>query len=381
MRFLVTIKSWLPLIFTVLFVTQLLAEDDNYTIRWHKDMGNILDQPDEFYGSAEAIRIAETVILFQRNNGGWPKNYDRTAVINDSIRKLQQGLKTKTYTTFDNGSTHTDVRFLARVYQKTNNQRFRNAFMKGLDFILKAQYTNGGWPQLYPLPTDTSRYERHITFNDGAMIGVLETLREIIGDDDTYTFVNKYIKQRVSDSLEKGIQCILNCQYIRNGNKTVWGAQHDEETLLPAKARAYELPSLTGYESLYIVRFLMDIHNPSPIIIDAIHSAVKWFDESKLTGLKMVRVENAHAPKGWDMMVVEDSTAAPLWARFYDLQTNKPIFVDYDGIPKKYLAEIDYERRVGYSWLGFYGKTLLSRDYPNWLKKRGIEKNVLLEND
>ena len=39
-----------------------------------------------------------------------------------------------------------------------------------------------------------------------------------------------------------------------------------------------------------------------------------------------------------------------MWARFYDLDTELPFVCDRDGIKKKTLEEIGYERRNGYSW-------------------------------
>lgn len=55
-----------------------------------------------------------------------------------------------------------------------------------------------------------------------------------------------------------------------------------------------------------------------------------------------------------------------MWARFYDLATNQPIFVGRDGVAHGSLAEIEHERRVGYSWLGPYARDLLERRYPAW---------------
>lgn len=46
----------------------------------------------------------------------------------------------------------------------------------GLDYLLAAQYPNGGWPQFYPLRSD---YSRHITFNDDAMTDVLALLEDV----------------------------------------------------------------------------------------------------------------------------------------------------------------------------------------------------------
>ncbi len=42
---------------------------------WETDPGRILMQPAAFYGSDEAIRITETVLLHQSNNSGWPQTY------------------------------------------------------------------------------------------------------------------------------------------------------------------------------------------------------------------------------------------------------------------------------------------------------------------
>ena len=74
-------------------------------------------------------------------------------------------------------------------------------------------------------------------------------------------------------------------------------------------------------------------------------------------------------PKGYDKVVVADPIARPLWARFYDIKTNKPIYCSRDGIPKSTLAEISYERRNGYSWLGYYAEDLLSNELPAWKKR------------
>lgn len=32
------------------------------------------EMPEEWYGSKESVRVAENVLLYQRNSGGWPKN-------------------------------------------------------------------------------------------------------------------------------------------------------------------------------------------------------------------------------------------------------------------------------------------------------------------
>lgn len=70
-----------------------------------------------------------------------------------------------------------------------------------------------------------------------------------------------------------------------------------------------------------------------------------------------------------DRVLVPDPDAAPLWARFYDLQTGHPFVCDRDGIPRAKLADIGSERRTGYNWFGPYARTLLDEDYPAWKRR------------
>jgi PelA/Pel-15E family pectate lyase len=107
----------------------------------------------------------------------------------------------------------------------------------------------------------------------------------------------------------------------------------------------------------------MSIDNPTPEIKDAIESAIKWFEAAKLTGIKVVE-------KNGDRVVVKDKDAPPLWARFYAIGTNKPMFSGRDGVIKDTLAEIESERRNGYSWYADSPRNLLARDYPKWQKKQ-----------
>jgi len=316
--------------------------------------------------SQRDLQIAETILLYQRNNGGWPKNYDRDGNLSKEDRKRILSEKDRHDTTFDNGATHSEMKHLAQVYQATGDDRYQRAFIQGLDFTLTAQYENGGWPKFYPRP---SGYEVHITFNDDAMIGVLWLLKGIAHGDESYTFVDDGRRKRCGQAIEKGVQCILKCQIKVQGKKTAWCAQHDANSFEPQKARSYELRSISGDESVGIVGYLMDIDEPSPEVIDAIQSAVAWFDEAKLTGIRVERKEDRSAPKGYDKIVVKDPSATPLWARFYEIGSNTPIFCSRDGVPRKTVAEISYERRNGYRWHSDRASNLLTKDLPAWQNK------------
>ena len=139
-------------------------------------------------------------------------------------------------------------------------------------------------------------------------------------------------------------------------------------------ARSYELASLSGAESVKIVGFLMAIENPPPQVTEAIEAAVAWFEQVKIVGKKVKTVADPSAPKGRDRVVVQDASAPPLWARFYELETMRPFFCSRDGIPRYRLSEISHERRNGYSWLGDYAEDLLEKDYPAWKKRLASKK-------
>lgn len=325
------------------------------TIAW----ADAQSKPDEWYGSAEALRIADNLVLYQRSSGGWPKNIDMAKPLSDSGRATLLRDQKNTDSTIDNGATYTQLSFLARVITAKHQEVHRESFLKGLDYLLQAQYPNGGWPQFYP---DLTGYYKHITYNDDAMIGVMKLLRDVAEAKPAFAFVDETRRGRAASAAEKGIDCILKTQVVVNGKRTVWCAQHDEVTLAPAAARTFEVVSLSGGESVGIVRFLMSIKDPSPVVIEAVDAAVAWFEQSQLKGIKWV--EN-----GNDRVVVQDPNSGPIWARFYEIGSNRPIFVGRDSVVKYSVAEIEHERRTGYSWYVDAPATLIQKDYPEWKKK------------
>ena len=338
-------------------------------ISWKRCLG----QRGEFYAGDEAIRIADNVLLYQRDSGGWPKGIDMARVLSDGEKGRLRGSKNRGDSILDNGATHTQIRYLAKVYSASRLERFRQGFLKGVDYLFDAQYDNGGWPQRFPKP---GGYSRHITFNDGAMIGAMSVLRDIAEKKGGYTFVDEDRRRKAKEAVQKGIECVLKCQIVVDGKRTAWCQQHDGKTFEPRPARTYEKISICSGESVGIVKFLMAIDNPTKEIVEAIQNSVDWFDRVKLTGIRQVNKPD-DSERGSDKVIIKDSTAPPIWARFYQIGTNRPIFCGRDGKIKYSLAEIEHERRTGYSWYGRGPAELLSRDYPIWQKKWALKKNVL----
>jgi PelA/Pel-15E family pectate lyase len=351
---------------------------------WYEihDDGNIINpvvnQPK--YKETEITRIADNILIFQRNNGGWPKNYDMQAVLTkEQVDSLMRAKKMH-HTTFDNSTTYTHIKYLAQVYTLTKIKKYKDACLKGIRFTLSAQYPNGGWPQFFPLENN---YSRRITYNDGAYIGIMEMLKRIIDENPNFSFISKNIRGKAKIAFEKGLDCILKTQIHENGRLTAWCQQHNEIDLKPAWARAYEPPSICNGESSLIVLLLMSIDNPDIRIIGSVQSAVKWFNDSKIYYTKVETVPAPPEKSQWktttyDRVVTVDSLAPPIWTRYYELGTEKPLFSDRNSKLLYSMAEVSRERRSGYGWYTYAPQEVLDK-YPEWQRKWAPDKNAMIK--
>ena len=318
-------------------------------------------QSTEWFQSEEGRRVADNVLTWQTPHGNWPKGRDTASEPFDGKMDDLRG-------TFDNSATIGELRFLARAFRATNEPRYQRAFLKGLSHIFEAQYPNGGWPQFYPL---SKRYHRHITFNDNVMARILELLQDVSESSD-YGFLQTEYRTQAKAAVTKGIDCILRTQIKQDGKRTAWCAQHDEKTLGPAWARSYEPPSISGAESVGVVRFLMSVEEPTPAMIAAVEGAVEWFRRVAIHGIRLERFTDAAGQN--DKRVVADSNAGPLWARFYEIGSNRPIFLDRDSVVRYTFSEIGQERRTGYAYYGSWATRLLTEEYPQWREKHNLPK-------
>ncbi len=308
---------------------------------------DLLKKPDVWFNTDEGRQVIENILSWQSEYGDWPKNKN-TVVVKYS------GDPSKLEGTFDNGATTDELRVLARALRVTRDARSEKAFLKGFDHILNAQYANGGWPQYFPL---RKGYYTHIAFNDGCMIRLMEFLADAATTKD-FEFLDGDRGIAANKAVERGVDCIVKSQIVVDGKPTVWCAQHDEVTLAPANARTYELASLSGAESAGILKFLMSLENPSPDVIRCVKAGTAWFEASKISGYR-------YKKSGSEPNVTKDPSARLLWARFYEIGTNRPFFCDRDGVVKYDIEEIGSERRGGYTWYGNWGESLAT-EYAKW---------------
>ena len=320
-------------------------------LRWGS---GVLEQQRSWYASAEARAVADAVVLYQSAHGAWPKNTDLTKppATAEALARIQASGEANT---IDNGATTLPMRFLALMVDATGQRRYREAFVRGFDYLLAAQYPNGGFPQFFPL---RQGYYSRITYNDNATINALAVLRDAAAGRTPYGFVDQARRVKARAAVARGIDIILRTQVKQDGRLTAWCAQHDETTLAPAWGRAYEPPSLSGSESAGIVRFLQAIERPTPAVTAAIDGAMAWF---RAVAIRGIRVEAFTGPDGTrDRRVVADGAAPLLWARFYELGTNRPIFLGRDSVVRYAFSEIEAERRNGYAYYGTWPAALLA---------------------
>jgi hypothetical protein len=389
---------------------------------------------DAFYKSDEARKTGDIIVSFQTPAGGWSKN-----LMMDEPRAKGQSYATGNLAptpekpgdfdepkdpkwhymgTLDNDATNTELRFLAELSASLpghEGDKYRAAALRGYEYLLKAQYPNGGWPQVWPLE---GGYHDAITFNDNAVIESAETLAKVANgvkvvaqpseeeiqfarlraypggqkmDDpaastEDYTFVPAEMRARARKAAEKATALVLRAQVkVLAASQptsqkrglghpdgmvlTVWAQQYDPLTLQPCSARNYEMPALSSGESADAMEYLMSLPKPSADVVRAVDAAAAWFEQTKIMGY--VFAGGRGTPGGRHLEKKED--AGPLWARYYSLTTGKPIFGDRDRSIHDDVMEISLERRNGYAWYSG-GEEKALEEYQAW--RRGQQTVV-----
>ncbi|HEU5351505.1 MAG TPA: pectate lyase [Terracidiphilus sp.] len=335
-----------------------------------------LNRAESWYGSAEARGIADTIVSFQTPAGAWEKNLDMRqgirwageAFVPNNLSHITAPDDFDTprepdwnyVGTIDNDATTTELRFLAKVIAasgETRSRELRTAFLRGMRYLFNAQYPNGGWPQVWPLE---GGYHDAITYNDDAMIEVLRLMWEVSRGKQEFSFVPLPLREAAARSFRRGIPCVLATQIASGGRLTVWPQQDDPLTLKPVSGRNFEPAAACAGESADLLLLLMeDLPNPSPHEQQAIRAAAKWFSQTEIDGERWMRTSEGRE-------VVPEKGAGPIWARFYAVGSDKPIFSDRNKLIYDRVDDLSKERRNGYQWYVQKPAEALER-YKTWI--------------
>jgi PelA/Pel-15E family pectate lyase len=334
-----------------------------------------LDRDAAWYASAEARHIADVIVSFQTPAGGWGKNMDMTKEVRRPGEAFTPNNLSKFLTpgdfdapaepewnyvgTIDNDATTTQMNFLAKVIAVAGakeGRAYRSAFLRGMDYLLAAQYPNGGWPQVWPLE---GGYHDAITYNDDAMTQVVDLMHHAADGKGEFALAPKSIRVRAASSFERGIRCIIVSQIVVNGTLTVWPQQEDPLTLKPESGRNYEPPAQSAGESASLLLLLMnDLPHPSAAEQRAVRAAAAWFKKTAIYGQSYQRGIDGR-------QLMTGPGAGPIWARYYQIGTDIPIFGDRDKSIHDNVSELSKERRNGYSWYSSESKRALDR-FDTW---------------
>jgi PelA/Pel-15E family pectate lyase len=321
-----------------------------------------LNRDAAWYGTAEARHIADVIVSFQTPAGGWSKNLDMSGALRspgqsytpDNLSKhpgaddfdTPRDSQWNYVGTLDNDATNTELHFLALVSGATSGasgEAYRASFLRGIRYLLAAQFPNGGWPQVWPLE---GGYHDAITFNDNAVTESAETLTAVAEGKGNYAIVPTELRGRAKMAADHALDCILATQVMVRGKRTVWAQQHDALTLAPVAGRNYEPAALSSGESADVLMFLMRLPHPSPTVITGVHAGVAWLKAAAITGQEWVGGRDT--PGGRHLEAKPG--ARPIWARYYSISTGMPVFGDRDKTIHDDVSELSLERRNGYAW-------------------------------
>lgn len=341
------------------------------------DASIALDKSASWYASDEARREADNTVSFQTPSGGWGKNQDFTKaprlkgqmwVVSEEAALSHPedygNLKATNWHfvgTIDNDATYLQLQFLSRVIAAGNGAdtaAWRASVLKGIGYLLAAEFPGGGWPQNWPLE---GGYHDALTFNDNAFVNTASFLAQVAANaEGRFEYVPMDLRLKAAAAVKRSEAVLLKTQVRVDGKPTIWGQQYEPVTLTPVAARNFEPAALSAAESASLLLFLMSDPEPTAQDVAAVHSGVAF--------LKAVAIKDKAWVKGASGRVLVDQPGALLWARFYDPKTLKPVFGDRDMSIHDTVTDLSPERRDGYSWYNTTPAKALKK-YETWARK------------
>lgn len=289
----------------------------------------------------------QAVLSYQTVLGGWSKRTDM-----QQPRKPGQlaGSEPGYIPTFDNGATSTQLRWLAAYYPQAAAEeqvQIRSALILAVQFVLRAQYPNGGFAQSYPL---RGSYHDAVTLNDNVMTDLLSLLWDIANAPE-YQWLSADLRAQAQAGFAKGVTWLVSAQVSVNGQRTVWTAQHHPLTGEPVAARKFEQISLVSSESAAVLQLMLDKAPDLPGVLPALCSGIQWLQQHQIRDKAWQRDDAGSR--------LVEKKGAQIWARFYSLPAQQPVFFDRDGKVYHDVNQLSLERQQGYGWYQSNAKNVL----------------------
>lgn len=262
---------------------------------------------DKFYLDA-ATETAEALVYGQLQSGGWTQTI-----------RFEKGERKSPYrdgkdtSSLDDGQTQSALIMLIRTDRAHNfqNAKIHEAAERGLNALLKAQFPNGAFPQIWRAPVTSQpivkakfpdydwrtagrlkNYWDYYTLNDGLAGTVSNVLMEahLAYKDEKY----KAALAKLGDFL-----ILAQMPEPQPG----WAQQYNYD-MVPIWARKFEPPAITAWEAQDVMETLIKI---------SLH-----------TGEKKYLAPIPQALTYYKKCLLPDGRVA----RYYELKTNKPLYMD-----------------------------------------------------
>ncbi|MGB1204972.1 MAG: pectate lyase [Chitinophagales bacterium] len=292
-----------------------------------------------------AISVGKILVWGQLPVGGWRFKLDTTNFDVNNPHEPNPSPNSH-YGVFDDHTTTANISFLMNLHQEIKESWLYTAIDKGLEFVMKAQFANGAWPQRFPL---RGGYRDFYTYNDGVINNCIALM---------YKAHRLYDNSQYLRSAVQGSDFVLASQLA--SPQAGWGEQYNHD-MQPDWARPFEPPCVCPAVTVHCIGSLLHayLYTKNKKYLQTIPEAIAWlkaavFDEKK-------------------------------WARHYEIGTNKPFYVprsggakyyDYNKLIEKDRNSFDYHRRAAYEGIEQFFNEISELGATNYIAKN---PNILAE--
>ncbi len=273
-------------------------------------------------GDASLLDAAKSaghcLVRGQLHSGGWQAHIDFGADLRgkQAYRVEPLRAKARNLSTFDDNKTQSALTALIRLDAALGfkDDKIHEAALFALQSILRVQFPNGGWAQVFEETPDPAKhpvkranypeswpreypggpYWFWYTFNDNAIADTIDVL---------LLAARTYKEPRYRDAALKAGDFIILAQMPEP--QPAWAQQYNFE-MQPVWARKFEPPAITAGESQGVIEILLRLYVESGDrkVLEPIPAALGYLERSKLSDGRL--------------------------ARFYELRTNKPLYFTKD---------------------------------------------------
>ncbi len=260
-----------------------------------------------------ATQCANALMHGQLESGCWTDrvDFDPQGKNTGRYRKNQGNRNGRNYSTLDDDKSQSALRCLIEVdrahgFKQTS---VHESVQYGLEALLKAQFSNGGFPQGWEKPVDPgtvvkASFPKYDWRTEGKFENYwdFETLNDGLAGTVTKTFqlaYETYGDERYRQAMLKFGDFLILAQLPEP--QPAWAQQYNHQ-MQPIWARKFEPPAVVGHESEDVIETLMVLTETTAErrFLEPIPAALAWLKRSTLSNGQI--------------------------ARFYELETNKPLY-------------------------------------------------------